>query len=182
MNLQEYINLSQKTLSNQFHSDGQIEKILHAALGLATEIDELLENYESQIDHTNLIEEIGDICWYLSIFYREYPGSEKMIKLDSETKSPEKIVMDMLKSILKIQDIIKKKLFYNKPIQENSLIELIISINSDLILFLEKYNLNIEDVWYKNIAKLKARYGDKFSSEKAINRDLEIEKKILENE
>ena len=31
-----------------------------------------------------------------------------------------------------------------------------------------------------NIAKLKARYGEKFSSEKAINRDLETERNILE--
>ena len=31
-----------------------------------------------------------------------------------------------------------------------------------------------------NINKLKARYGDKFSSERAINRDLETEREILE--
>lgn len=32
----------------------------------------------------------------------------------------------------------------------------------------------------KNIDKLKARYGDKFSSEAAINRDLDKEREILE--
>jgi NTP pyrophosphatase (non-canonical NTP hydrolase) len=181
MNLQEYINLSEKTLSTEFHSDKKMENILHAAIGLATEIDELLDNYENEMDPINLLEEVGDIYWYLAIFYREYPGSEKINQF-LEKKSPEKIVMDILKSILKIQDMIKKKLFYNKNIDSESLIGLVISINSNLSIYLEKYNLNIEDVWCKNINKLKARYGDKFSSEKAINRDLVKEKNILENE
>lgn len=34
----------------------------------------------------------------------------------------------------------------------------------------------------KNIAKLKARYGEKFTEESAINRDLETERTILENQ
>jgi len=37
-----------------------------------------------------------------------------------------------------------------------------------------------EDDLHTNIAKLKARYPDKFTSENAINRDLEAEKEILE--
>jgi hypothetical protein len=32
-----------------------------------------------------------------------------------------------------------------------------------------------------NIAKLKARYGEKFSEDRAVNRDLKTERKILEN-
>jgi hypothetical protein len=42
------------------------------------------------------------------------------------------------------------------------------------------YNTNVSDILDKNIAKLKARYGEKFSSERAINRDLETERTILE--
>ena len=45
--------------------------------------------------------------------------------------------------------------------------------------------LGYEGTWdddlEKNIAKLKARYPDKFDSDKAINRDLEKERKILED-
>jgi len=32
-----------------------------------------------------------------------------------------------------------------------------------------------------NIEKLKARYPDKFTSDKAINRNLDIERKVLED-
>jgi hypothetical protein len=48
------------------------------------------------------------------------------------------------------------------------------------ILFCEINNIEIESILDTNIAKLKARYGDKFSSEKAINRDLTTERTILE--
>jgi hypothetical protein len=42
------------------------------------------------------------------------------------------------------------------------------------------YDINIQNSFDVNIAKLKARYGEKFSSERAINRDLETERNILE--
>lgn len=39
---------------------------------------------------------------------------------------------------------------------------------------------SFEEVMERNIEKLAARYGDKFSDIKALNRDLETERKILE--
>ena len=46
--------------------------------------------------------------------------------------------------------------------------------------YMNNYDIDIEKSFDVNIDKLKARYGDKFSSEKAINRDLETERNILE--
>lgn len=43
-----------------------------------------------------------------------------------------------------------------------------------------KLNLRLSDIMDVNIDKLKARYGDKFTSEKALNRDLDVERKLLE--
>jgi len=48
--------------------------------------------------------------------------------------------------------------------------------------YMNCYDLNTEEIFDINIQKLKARYGDKFSSERAINRDLETERKILSKE
>jgi NTP pyrophosphatase (non-canonical NTP hydrolase) len=181
MNLQEYKQLAEKTLSTQFHSDFQIEKVLHAALGLATEIEELLDNYSGNIDPTNVLEECGDLTWYLSIFYREYPEIENIkVATSMELKTPQGLIMSMLKGILQIQDLIKKKLYYNKPINQDSMNNLVAFIDLDIRMYLNLYDLKIEDVWERNIAKLKARYGEKFSSDRAINRDLEIERQILE--
>ena len=181
MNLNEYKELAEKTLSTQFHSDPQMERVLHAALGLATEIEELLVNYSDTMDPTNVLEEVGDLTWYLSIFYREYPEIENVkIASTMEVKTPQGLIMSMLKGILQIQDLIKKKLYYNKPINQESMNLLVASIDLNIKMYLDLYNLNIEEVWERNIAKLKARYGEKFSSERAINRDLETERTILE--
>jgi uncharacterized protein YabN with tetrapyrrole methylase and pyrophosphatase domain len=40
--------------------------------------------------------------------------------------------------------------------------------------------VSFEDVMERNIAKLKARYGDKFTEHAATNRNLEEERRILE--
>jgi mRNA-degrading endonuclease RelE of RelBE toxin-antitoxin system len=42
------------------------------------------------------------------------------------------------------------------------------------------YNIDIHKSFDINIEKLKERYGDKFSSEMAINRNLDAERQILE--
>jgi len=47
------------------------------------------------------------------------------------------------------------------------------------ILF-RNYKWKIKSIWNRNIEKLTKRYGKKFSSEKAINRDIDAERKILE--
>lgn len=46
---------------------------------------------------------------------------------------------------------------------------------------LKAYKLDFEDVLDKNIAKLKARFPDKFDSDKAINRNVEHEKLMVKN-
>lgn len=104
--------------------NNQILDLLHATIGLSTESGELLDTlkkhifYNDDIDITNIIEELGDICWYISI-----------------------------------------------------------AIHS-----LNQYGVNIdlENIQKRNISKLKARYPEKFTTEKAIHRNLENERNILE--
>ena len=45
----------------------------------------------------------------------------------------------------------------------------------------DQLNINFDEIMEKNIAKLKARYGDKFSETKAEKRDLASERTILES-
>lgn len=58
--------------------DGGMEKLLHAAIGIATESAELLEAvYASKwggqkFDEVNCKEEIGDLYWYQSILFRDF--------------------------------------------------------------------------------------------------------------
>ena len=96
-------------------------RILHSAIGMSTEANELLDMvkkhifYGKEFDVTNAVEESGDILYYMAV------------------------EMDVLE----------------KTFQEAT---------------------------KKVIAKLEARYGDKFSKERAINRDLDAERRILEKQ
>ena len=78
-------------------------------------------------------------------------------------------------------DALKKHIFYGKPLDKINLSE----ESGDLMWYLALAAnvpgmLSLDESMHRNIAKLKARYGDKFSEYAASNRDLESERKILE--
>jgi hypothetical protein len=62
----------------------------------------------------------------------------------------------------------------------NEISKLTVSLYESICTFCFVNGIKIEKILDTNIAKLKARYGDKFSSEKAIKRNLELERTILE--
>jgi NTP pyrophosphatase (non-canonical NTP hydrolase) len=183
MNWSEYLELSEKTLSLQFNAEDQKDqKILHAVIGILTEIEELLDNYTTETpDFTNILEEIGDVQWYLSILGREFELDYPQVIIKEKNSNPEKLVLKMIKNTCKILDFLKKKIYYNKPIDENLFKTITTLIMLDLSDYMNCYDIDAEKCFDVNIAKLKARYGDKFSSERAINRDLQTERNILEN-
>lgn len=94
-------------------------RLNHCANGLATEAGEFIDAlkkyqyYGRTIDYANLVEELGDVMWYVAI------GCAAL-------------------------------------------------------------GLTMEEVQEKNIAKLKARFGDKFSGHAACNRDLDAERAVLD--
>ena len=77
-------------------------------------------------------------------------------------------------------DGLKKTIFYGKPLDIVNLQEEI----GDLLWYIAEacnsMDINILTLMVRNIEKLQARYPDKFSSEKAMNRDLQKEREILE--
>ena len=79
-----------------------------------------------------------------------------------------------------ILDAIKKSMFYGKPIDKVNIKEEIGDVMWYIAILCREFNLEMEDVLQTNINKLKARYPDKFTSENALNRDLDKERKILE--
>jgi len=181
MNWNEYLELSEKTLSTQFNCDEKEQKVLHAVIGILTEVEELLDNHigETQ-DFTNILEEAGDITWYLAIIGREYQLDYPQLLVRTKNEDPMKLVLKIIKNTCKLLDMMKKKIYYNKPIDENLFKTITHVVMLDLSDYMNVYDINIQNSFDINIAKLKARYGEKFSSERAINRDLETERNILE--
>jgi hypothetical protein len=82
---------------------------------------------------------------------------------------------------LSFLDILKKKIYYNKEANLDTMKQLSVEMYDTLMIFCQLYNTDVSTILDKNISKLRARYGEKFSSERAINRDLEQERNILES-
>lgn len=79
-------------------------------------------------------------------------------------------------------DQIKKVIFYGKELDRTNIKEEIGDLMWYMAILLRELDLNLEDILEININKLKARYGDKFNSESALNRNLDIEREILEQQ
>lgn len=179
MKWSEYKILAEKTLSTEFHCTKKDELLLHATIGVLTEIDELLENYNNEPDPTNIFEEISDISWYLAILGREFD-----LEIPEKVETPLtdfELILEITKKTLKLLDFLKKKLYYNKPIQDELFIQNTKEILSLVVSFANLYHIELEKCFETNISKLKSRYGEKFSSDRAINRNLDLERTILEN-
>lgn len=81
-----------------------------------------------------------------------------------------------------LQDALKKHVVYNKPLDLVNVQEEAGDIAWYLALLCDAAGYQLEDVMERNIAKLRARYPDKFSEEAALTRDLVAERAELEKQ
>lgn len=79
-----------------------------------------------------------------------------------------------------LADALKKHIFYGKPLDVVNVREEIQDGLWYIAVICDELGVSFEEMMDRNIAKLRARYGEKFSSEKALNRDLSTEREILE--
>lgn len=79
-------------------------------------------------------------------------------------------------------DALKKWIFYGKELDEVNLTEELGDLLYYLAIAASELNISINDLMIKNMQKLRKRYNNSsFSAELAVNRDLEEERKILED-
>lgn len=153
----------------------------HLISGIITEHGELLDAYKKNhaykkpLDMVNVSEEFADGCWYfanLSNNFDEVLDIKEAVlgwnyfgrRISKEFESP-------------ISAIIQFTVYLGKSISAKSFDEAF-----GYWWELGKYlGIDREKALENNIAKLKARFPDKFSEESALNRDLNKERQILEN-
>lgn len=144
-------------------------------LGMCSEISELEEAINNE-DKVNIGEELADIDWYVAN-YRRLRGTS----FSKTIIFPESLgVPELYSSVSELQDIVKKYMAYGKVIDVYFEEQFLNEIQALVQGMFEDYGLSQEEYLYKNIAKLQARYPEKFTNEKALNRDLKTERKILE--
>lgn len=77
-------------------------------------------------------------------------------------------------------DMLKKHILYGKPLDYVNLQEELGDSQWYVALALDEMRATFKDIREKNIAKLRARYPNRFTEHDALNRDLDKERKILE--
>lgn len=107
-------------------------------------------------------------------------SSRTLSILDSNISDNIHMSLGLTTESAEIADVFKKKLAYNKEIDWVNIKEEV----GDLMFYVANIcNINgwdLRDILDTNIAKLKVRYPDKYTDDKAINRDLLSERKELE--
>lgn len=101
-------------------------------------------------------------------------------KLDNQQLDNIHMALGLVTEAGELADVFKKNLAYNKNIDWVNVQEEI----GDLLWYVAGLcninGFNLEKILQNNIDKLKSRYPEKFTSENAINRNLDKERKILE--
>lgn len=90
------------------------------------------------------------------------------------------MVMGMQTEVGELVDVYKKNLAYGKPIDEVNEKEEIGDLMWYIACHCKNKGWDLEEILETNIKKLQARYPDKFTSDRAIVRDLNKERQILE--
>ena len=78
-------------------------------------------------------------------------------------------------------DALKKHIYYNKELDKVNISEEIGDVLWYAALLCNCLEIDMQDVMDTNIAKLKARYPEKFDEDKAENRNLKKERRVLED-
>jgi NTP pyrophosphatase (non-canonical NTP hydrolase) len=172
MTLQEYqLWVSEKCAQLKTKEDD----LLHMISGLITETSEIIDPlkkqlaYKKELDMVNIKEELGD-----GLFYIAGLANVENLSLEGFT------VMK-----LGLQDSIHDQLFtflrhtleiYYAPVRKGR-IEYLLNLWVNII---QKFGFTLDEIVESNQLKLNARYKEKFTTTEALNRDLETERKILE--
>mgnify|MGYP001235101464 CR=1 FL=1 len=191
----DYVKLSARTVSPLFCADNQDKiNLLHAVLGLSSEVSELMVADRSG-DRINAAEELGDLGWYLAIIKRFLSEQKEEYDILAESEIyPYKLTFEdhfnafggkLLFHIGLMADELKRVIFYKKP--EFNLARLryhSVECSKALRLMANYLNFDSEEINAMNINKLqgKGRFKDGiFTSDQALNRDTDNERKILED-
>lgn len=88
--------------------------------------------------------------------------------------------LGLMSEVGEIADALKKHIIYSKELDLINLMEEAGDQTWYVALLLSAVKKTMQEAFEKNIAKLKARFGDKFDAASALNRDVDKERAILE--
>lgn len=170
-------------------------RLSHGAFGLSSELCEAQELVEKPvIDGVNLKEEMGDLFWYMGIVTDELKLDPNVVFMFNDTDKIKTFneheqrsmlqaeIHGMVKSIGRLVDLLKKSVMYGKALNENGILVEMQATDYHINRALRLFGQTSEGARERNIEKLRARYGDKFTEAAALDRDLVKERQVLEEQ
>ncbi len=186
--------------------DRQLSRLMHAMLGMDTEqaeLDQMITGhlvFSEPFDTVNVLEEAGDQLWYIALAVDALQWNMDVVMNDGDfagaltafDETPKYTVATIVVSKAArsrsginvaqgdFADIYKKHFIYGKSVDKEAVRKALQSQLIFLNCLLVSCGYSLVDAMKRNIEKLNKRYPGKFTQEKALNRDLEAERAVLE--
>lgn len=171
-----YIHLAMRTNSNVVGTHAHVSPdLLHATLGLA---DELFE-YQMSQSWLNAVEELGDLCWFIALAAKDL-GCDPF----EAAQGVSQLSLPLLaEAIADFVGAVKKSYAYGAPLDKPNLGYLLtVMVVRIEAIAQTKAKRSLDELLAANIAKLQARYPDKFTEAAAITRHIPTEARALKLE
>ncbi len=194
MNFDTYCALAKRTekLMPDLH-----QRLTHHALGYATEAGEILDVFKKHhiygkpLDRVNLVEEIGDACWYLAGLANAWQVdscalssavvSGWLIKHNDAAWTLDMLTLQQSFGAISAELAMTVRNSQDAPVLPQRAAYLIEKAFIPLNHLLHYWcvGVTMKEAMAVNVAKLAARYGDKYSDAGATVRDLGTERGLL---
>lgn len=177
MRCHEYQKLALRTLPKKESCtlDFRQIQLVHAMFGISGEIGEVIQDLENR---SNVIQEVGDILWYVAIALDALDFD--MENLEYEVDHSHTYDDLTIQTSIAV-DIVKRHIFYKAEFNFEKFYTAIGGIMSALHGIAEEYRFNLQTAMDLNIQKLKKRYPDKFLESLALQRDVAKESKVFDD-
>jgi len=175
MDIKDYLINSKKTLSPNFHYDKEFPsepeiRISCDEFSHAAKIMDIVKKRKFYGKDIPAPYELTNPEYFKGLEFKQDEGGEKILHaiLGIGTESGELV------------DALLKYKYEGQELDVVNVKEEVGDLMWYVAIILREFDLDLHDILQNNIDKLKARYGDKFSEEKANTRDLDTERDILD--
>jgi len=117
---------------------------------------------------------------YIQNALRTEPKEYRFGETNGVTPRMEHAMMGMVTEAAECMDVVKKSKIYGRELDRVNLVEEAGDVMWYLAVLADELGISFEDMWDKNIAKLRVRFPEKYTDHHAENRDLDSERKVLE--
>lgn len=185
MKIKDYSNLALRTAKSMPTAH---QNIWHATAGLVTETGEIFDAYKKHmiygkpLDTVNVLEEVGDLMWYLNLYAYHKGCLRSFIKDPSSYNLGQDVEVEaLLASLLSgVNCAYHRESEVQGGPDYSTTAKIIVFITTIAYELCQRLGSNLADCLDTNIKKLACRYGDKYSDYSALNRDVSKEREILD--